>query len=809
MRYIKKIITVVFLAAIFACIFTGCEDQIQLNTAMNINKDFSGTRVMQLEISKSSFESNSNKSIDEVASLIKSSCPSEMKLDFQDTGDSYQYTFTIEFKNQDEYTQKVCAILGRDVTAQISMPNNIFSSGIIVHEDFTSEELLNWVSDALHDNDVTSQSDIFSNNGSTVTACGKVYPVTSSQISISDISYTNVIGIDIFTDIINSDTFSRSILIRIPKEEWLVKKEAIHKYASGNVPGECTYAEEESDSEVTLVFSLKEVSLSAMEEKMKQILDYNSYHIESAASASDQEKNSDAANQKSSTESEYQKPFNIKTGYTEYLDLSAYAGSSSGKITLNYYVQKAVGGDQKVQYLSNGEYINGLLSDSQNSDYSVVEIRDFSANSIQVSSETDYAAEKIELKTELKSNSNVAKVVELTIAPQPNDSDKALILENLKGLSKDATKIEYSKTGDSQAVITITINGDIKGVNKTVGSLFGSNNSITHFKEKGFFKLNKTGVFDEKIDLNNFITCNNSVVNYEAATSFGEKIDKSSPNNSETYSNVKVSRHSYKGSSENGSLDIVFTTNSFNYLLLFFSLLIIAAVVLAVILVNRRMKIVDKEVVRNLELSNMKTLLLAAITNMKNKTDLIKNNHIVENCLNNMEEFKENESNKNETPVKIRLGMKVFAVIAVICFFLPMCAVSCGSNSVQLNGPKLSFGFDVLGEHVDGNLVCILLLIFPIVIVALLFIKKLSKISFTEAAMALMSLINLGILLAIHFKVTEAVKETMCEVDFKFGYYLAAISYLLLLVASSVLLWLKLKRPSAIKHFENPNGNGE
>ncbi len=801
MRYLKKTIAAIILTISFAFILTGCEEQIQLKTDLNINDDFSGSRVILLELTKSSFESNSSKSIGEVTSLIKADCPPEMNFEFKEESELYKYTFTINFKDRDEYAKKVGAILGKEAKVNMVMPDTVFSSGTVVKEDFSSEQLLDWFRSTLKENKVTANYDIFSNNGSTVYANGKTYPVADYQIAVSDIAFTKVNGIDVYTDILTSDTFNRSIHIRIPEEEWLIKKDAIQKYVSGNVPKGCTYKVDEGSSEVSIIFSLEDVTLKMLEEKMKTILDSDSYTIKSSTSPSAAAGKTKTDSKKNNSSSENQKPFSIKTGYTEYLDLSSYAGSGSGEIMLNYYISKTDKGVQKVEYLSNGQFINAVLSESQYPDYRSTIISEYSADYIQVSSETEYTAKQIDISTKLK-NSKITKSIVLNIAPQPTDSHKEAIMGNLKAYSKDGAEIDYKNDGNSQAVITITISGNKEDVNKTMGNLLGIDNTIEYFKEEGFFKFHKSGIFNETINLNNFITCNENNVNYEVKTGFGEKIDKVADHDA----NVEISNRSYKISSSDGSFNVTFTTASFNYVLLLLTLLLVAVIAISAILLGKnRMTALKGESIGAIDLNKIKEFSASAITYVNSKAAMVRSSGIIKSGL--IGTVTAQESTSNGTSKKAHLGLKIFAILAEICFFLPICVVSCGANSIELNGAKLSFGFDVMEEHIDGNLLCILLAVFPIIIAALLFIKKLQKGFFVELGIGLMSVINIGILLTLHSRITKIVEEYMLDVDFKFGYYLASLSYIALLIGSGILIWLKKKqsdvvKPGEIEHVE-------
>ena len=788
MKYLKKIIAATVLAISLTLILTGCSDQIQLKTSLNINNDFSGSRVILLEITKSSFESNSEKGIGEVVSLINSCCPPEMISEFKDGADSYQYTFTINFKDQDEYIQKVRSILGQEAEVKIFAPNNIFSSGLIVDENFSSQQLLSWLIKILQENNVVSRSDIFSDNGSTLSFGDKAYSVENPQISVSDLTYTNVSGIDIYTDLATSSTISRTVKIKIPKEEWLSKKDAIQEYTSTNVPEGCTYNVDESGDETQIIFSLDAVDFKTLKEKMKVILDTDAYTIENKINTD--EANHDADSQGIDADNNYEKPFSIKTGFTEYLDLSSYAGSASGEVTLNYYLNELGKTAQKVRYIANGKFTDAILSDSSGTDYLSAMIREYTATHIEVSSETNYTANQIDLITTLGNGSKINKEVVLTISPQLDDADWQIILERLKAGSEDNAVIECAKNADSQSVITITISGDAKTVTQTAANLFGSSNTIEYFQEKGFLKLVKTGIFNESIDLTNFITNNESIINYEAKTSFAETIKRTDQSNDNA---LEIHKRSYKASPSEGIFNVTFTTSSLNYILLILLLAAIIAIITVLVFLLRN-----------------KAFSISSVTSIKSKVKEFENSTLAKRILDmtklgirgTKDSLGKIESIiakgpavpfTNETVKKLPFVLKFLVILAEICFFLPICAVSCGSQSISLNGIKLSFGVDVLEHHVDGNLICLLLMILPIIMAALLFIKKLQKMRFNEIATGLMSVINLIILLVLHHKVIKIAEENLLEVQFKLGYYLAFLSYVLLLFGSSILFWIKSK----------------
>ena len=799
MKCLRKLVVVMILAMGFALTLTSCAEQIQLETNLTINDDFSGTRVIVADITKSSFASNAHKSISEVTKLIKEDCPPEMDFEFKEEGEIYRCIFTLNFKDREEYIEKVSAILNKDVNVQMSLPNSVFSSGLLFEESFSSGQMMSWLSTTLRENKVTSSTDLFSDNGVVATIRGKEYNLNTSRVSVSDITYTRVSAVEISTDVLSANMVNRTIKIIIPKEEWDSKKEAIEEYTVGKVPKQCTYEVEENEWGAWIIYSMEDVTLNELEENMKVILNSDAYSIEGITATVVSSDKQETEEESIGEEVEYVRPFDIKKGYTEYLDLSSYASSNDGTVVLNYLVRRSEDGYQNIQEFSNGVF-NDLWTYAYDSpDYLMAQFKKYKATQIKVESETDYIAANIDIITELGGNSKVAKTVVLAIIPQPNKADKETILENLKTYSGDSAKIDYNED-ETQGIITIKFSGSVVDVNEIMAGLFGPGNEIEYYKETGFFKFHKDGVFNETINMSDFITCDISNINYEAKTGAGEKISKGME-----YENAEISKASYNATVlAYEGLNVSFTTSSFNYPLLILILLLLAGVIAAVIIFGIRKTDAFKGInLKAVDLGKVKALFAGAIAFTKDKTAKIKNSDGVKNGISNMDEPMTKEPASDEREKKIRIGLKIFAIIAGICFFIPLCSVSCQMGSVNLTGPRLAFGFELFGQNVDGNLIALLLLIFPIIMAVLLFVKKMQKGFISDAAIGLMSIINLGVLLMIHSRIITSAAEFMLKADFKFGYYLANISYIALLIGSGVLVWFKIKKPVAEAYVES------
>ena len=64
-------------------------------------------------------------------------------------------------------------------------------------------------------------------------------------------------------------------------------------------------------------------------------------------------------------------------------------------------------------------------------------------------------------------------------------------------------------------------------------------------------------------------------------------------------------------------------------------------------------------------------------------------------------------------------ALKIAALVAMVCFFLPLCTVSCSGEEVEITGTRATFGIEAMGEKVDGNIFYALILLAPAVVLLL------------------------------------------------------------------------------------------
>lgn len=186
MEYIKRgfILTTLFLVSLF--VFCGCGASI--DTKMDVNKDFKGTRVITVTIEKSDLDEYVTGGMEALKQVADASIPKDMSYSVSDTEETQVMTFKIEFQDIDDYVQKVTSIISagsnQELKPEVQYENmdTVFKKGVYFFENFTSKDLLQWYFDALSETEIvseTDQSNWASLGDSECIIAGKEYEVSS------------------------------------------------------------------------------------------------------------------------------------------------------------------------------------------------------------------------------------------------------------------------------------------------------------------------------------------------------------------------------------------------------------------------------------------------------------------------------------------------------------------------------------------------------------------------------------------------------------------------------------------------------
>ena len=307
----KCLLSVLLLSLIF---LWGCG--IELNSRMELNKDFSGHRIMTCTVSSadlSRYFSGSKKDLDKV---IRDACPKALVYKQTSDRDKTVYTFRLDYTSKKDYKKKVESLLNFAPEIKYSYSDSPFAKGIRYSENFSTKDLMSWLYTALYEKgyvDQKSVDDLWNLKKTEFTFAGKSYE-TDDKISIDEMSYMPVSSIDIKTKETAEMKLKRTISIRLPKETLEKHSFAVNSYFSGSSYKK-TWKNEKSGKTLVLSFTKDNFSdLCAVTRKVLHTSDTRgTYRVETKSGS----------------------PFEFQLDFEETLDFKNFA-DASGEVPVTY-----------------------------------------------------------------------------------------------------------------------------------------------------------------------------------------------------------------------------------------------------------------------------------------------------------------------------------------------------------------------------------------------------------------------------------------------------------------------------------------
>ena len=268
MKKLSKIFTFVFfIMALFT--LAGCATGGEIDTKLEISKDFKGERYIEVELIEESIEEYFSGSIEDIDKIAGENCPDDMEYSFLSSETENKLIFKIKFDSLEEYEEKIGNILnGNSDYVSYEAADSVWSKGFYIQENFNSENLLECLKEAIVESgmiDSSNASYIFESRNTQVVYEGTIY-VTSATIYHNDVEYINLSEIDVLTEI-NEDTFNRKVDFYIPLDSLdKDKKKELKAYFEDTAKSTLKVSESENANYV--IYSLSLEGLNA--EKLKQ-----------------------------------------------------------------------------------------------------------------------------------------------------------------------------------------------------------------------------------------------------------------------------------------------------------------------------------------------------------------------------------------------------------------------------------------------------------------------------------------------------------------------------------------------------------
>jgi len=480
-----------------------------LHTVLQVDPSFSGVRTMTMEIKPDDFEKIEGGPV-AVDRMIRENCPAEIvsaEPVLNDEGNS-EYAFTIVFTDQADYCKKIGKILGREPVVQFSRPETILASGFRVSEDFTSDDLMGWLREAIGREGLASGSalnSLWSMDKTTLHYNGQEY-ATGHKISVDQIEAHTVSKISLSTVV--DETISREIRIDFPAATVQTLGNALTDYFAARIPFGAQASWENQGEALSLLVSLKASSAQELETLSRQLF---SHTQQTVAYDRDQETST---------------PLRDQRMFLESLDLSGFSSGKDG-VSLEYRVENRVGGE----LLGGFRYLDGEWKETGKTDGNVFTFSGTtSLLNIKVLTARQYYITGGEIYTERIDNDRFERRVTLTYdaGSQSGGADYAkTYYEAAAGGNSDGFRATAEQSGGQEKSV-LTLTGSDSEVSARLGDIFGTSTFFTYTRSTGALNFRSRSTYTDRIDLTETLTgdSQNTALRYVLDLGRGETIEE-------------------------------------------------------------------------------------------------------------------------------------------------------------------------------------------------------------------------------------------------------------------------------------------
>ena len=541
---------------------TACGNGADILTDVTLEDDFSGSRVMEVSISKEAFEEYFDGSFEDIKNLISDTCPKELTYEISESESSLICVFSLEFDSVDTYKKKVENILGEEREISVLKGDTFLSQGISYEENFTSEELLYWFSEALiEENYVSSsnRSEIFESDTTKFIFDSKEYE-TTKQIYVSEIEFFPFGDIDILSKPYYDGTYDRTVVFHIPESTMGEKGEEVTAFLEEGVPSKATTewdTDEYGDTRFTIKMS--RLSLNELASSMKEL-----FH-------------SQTANVEKLTYSGEVNMFEHGQALTETIDASNFISNDDGSVYVSYYVSDDV--DYMVEKVYDDDFTIDVYSDESDDYPNYRRVFDDYISQITLNLETkiSYFPTAININTRVKGRDKLERDIEFHYNNGLEDAERLQLEESISKAVDGYGEIENG-TEDEDYRLILKQEGTEEEVNIGFQTIFNSPSSSTHYareRKKVAFKINSA--FEETMYFDDFFgeDLYDIEINYTAKMTAGEKISESTIASYEDNDEVTIKGNTISIQFSGERVQCSLTASKFNALALLWWLLII------------------------------------------------------------------------------------------------------------------------------------------------------------------------------------------------------------------------------------------
>ncbi|HIS68517.1 MAG TPA: hypothetical protein IAA58_04005 [Candidatus Gallacutalibacter stercoravium] len=443
----------------------GVESSAELELSQDGAGGLMGSRTISCSVEQDQLSRRFTGGEEALDALLEQACPQELTWE-KEAGEGWlTYRFRLDFDSQEEYIEKLQALLGRKPGVLFAAPDTVLTSGFRLREDFSNTDLLSWLSEAAVQQGLLQEGEqLFACRGTTVRYNGVEYQ-TGDSVDVGEFTYHPIDKITIQTQLTEEGAFSRTVAFQLPQSTVDELESELEAYFDKRVPqgGEGGWSDCSTGRIFTVQFTAETVE--QLSEKTACVLD--------------------SPGNDAGLDVDERTLFDTRLSFWEDLNFSSFASSRSGRTFIDYrFTSQQEGGLTGAKIWRDGAWqdAGGQL---QQGDF--VFTGDADALQVQLQQEHSRPVAGVSVNLQQLQGGEYRRTIALAFA------DAAGAQAGKAYFDKAAPGLQVSMEGNS---CMLSAQGSAEQLSRAFEAVFGSGNNLTVQNRHGFTLFDSSTLTD-------------------------------------------------------------------------------------------------------------------------------------------------------------------------------------------------------------------------------------------------------------------------------------------------------------------------
>ena len=139
----------------------------------------------------------------------------------------------------------------------------------------------------------------------------------------------------------------------------------------------------------------------------------------------------------------------------------------------------------------------------------------------------------------------------------------------------------------------------------------------------------------------------------------------------------------------------------------------------------------------------------------------------------------------------VKRFVRIITTILMICFFMPICVVSCSGQELEVSAPSAMLGYQTQYQQIsEPKLILSVLFIIPLAVLIASFIKRIRKEGF-GVIVTLAGIVVTVVWVKLKAGIEKVAMEYMCEVEVKDTYTLCIVASVVLMLTGILCIFAR------------------